>query len=482
MLSIKATVVCANTIIVSMILCGFAALVFYNTKETALAKIDARLASHAEKIATELEEYTENHQPIDTTELRVLRTDGLSSVQLYIVHIVTANAAGVAILSDSLFASEPNFQFNSSSHFNPSDSLNIASVVASGRIYRLGQTTIVVGNHPTFLLSVAAPMDDITADLRRLVVLFCVVIPTALVVMGVAAYLVARRALQPVTTMMQTAERITANNLGERLQLPRTRDEVYALGITLNGMMERIDAAFKSQKQFIADASHEIRTPLTIMQCELEFAMQHLDNTAMNNAATESIHAVQEEIERLTRLTEGLLVLANLDAAQLQMNIRPVRFDEVVIECVQRLSPLAARNGIQLTLHIEEAIELQADREKIGSVVFNLVDNAIKYSQQGGTVVILLDFGTNPDRVILTVADTGRGIAPDDKEHIFKRFYRADRDRAGSNGSGLGLAIVEQMVRLHRGTISVQSELGNGATFVVEIPTAVTMTIVKALE
>jgi signal transduction histidine kinase len=310
-------------------------------------------------------------------------------------------------------------------------------------------------------------MTEVEANLHYLRLLFMIIIPLALLITAVAASLITRLAFRPMSGMVETARQISASNLHTRLVLPDAHDEVRALGDALNKMIERIDSAFKSQKQFIADASHEIRTPLSVISTELEFA----ERKVIDPTIQESIQASLAEIDRLARMAEGMLLLARLDFSQDVLRMKPTRLDELLVECVQLMRALAAKNHIEINLSVEEAVEMTADTEKLKSAILNLLDNSIKYSKPNSSVDARLKLNHSlPKRVLVILEDRGSGIAASDIPKIFKRFYRGENARAEISGSGLGLAIAEKIIALHGGSISVQSEEGNGSVFTIELP------------
>jgi signal transduction histidine kinase len=331
--------------------------------------------------------------------------------------------------------------------------------------YRSIWVPVDVRHSVVYDLQLVAPMTEMETNLERLLFLFCIVTPVALLLTALAAFFITRIAFKPITSMVHTTRSITAAKLDSRLPLPQTKDEIRELAETLNEMMERIDAAFRTQRQFVADASHEIRTPLTIIRSELEFA----ERNAGKPEAEKSLHIALEELERLSRLTDGLLLLTRLDSPGFSLKTRTVRLDELLIECVQNLKNATVQRSVSIELHIDNAVEVPADRDRLKSVVLNLLDNALHYSPEGGVIHLSLTIPSN-DAIQIIVEDSGPGIAPYDLPHIFKRFYRADTERARENGSGLGLAIALQVVQLHGGNISVESTLGVSSKFIVELP------------
>jgi signal transduction histidine kinase len=301
----------------------------------------------------------------------------------------------------------------------------------------------------------------------RLQLLFLIAIPAGLFLAGCAAYLITLLAFKPMMRMVVAAEQISAENLDARLDLPGTRDEVHKLGTALNDMIERIDNTLKGHRQFIADASHELRTPLTIIRTELE----SLERSTKAPVARQSIRSSLTELDHLSSLVRNLLTLAKLDAARVKLEMKPLRLDELLIECVQITRPIARKKGVSLKVFVEEALEIVGDGEKLKSVILNLLDNAIKYSNKRGTVSASLILHKDvPQIAMIVISDRGIGIPRSEQEGIFGRFYRGAQPRSNTDGSGLGLAIAQRFVALHGGKISVQSEEGKGSTFTVELP------------
>jgi heavy metal sensor kinase len=458
MLTIKTKIILAYTLVFGITLCLFAFSIYQNTKEAETAKIDARLESHAAKIATELVE--ENDEPTVSYESRILgiRTESLTGLRTQVI-----DQSGKIIVTDSILAG-----LTARGWQQASSGRRIFEVLQiKNQQYRCLWIPVEINDQSLFLVQLAVPMSDVDASLEHLRLLFFTIIPLALLITALAAYFITRIAFRPIAGMVETARQITAKNLHRRLALPDARDEVRLLGETLNNMIERINAAFISQKQFIADASHEIRTPLTVICSELEFAEKRTQEASVK----ESIQTALSEIDRLAKLTDGLLLLAKLDASQLSLDLQRVRLDELLVDCVQLVSGIAEKKGIQLRINLQTAVELQADREEMKSIILNLLDNAVKYSNAKTMVTASLTRrDSQTDKVVMSIADQGPGIPASVIPDVFKRFYRVDSSRTENPGSGLGLAIVERLVELHGGNISVQSEMGKGTTFMVELP------------
>ena len=233
-------------------------------------------------------------------------------------------------------------------------------------------------------------------------------------------------------------------------------------------MLERLDLSFRQMRQFSADASHELQTPLTILQGELEVALR---TPRTPEAYREVIESALQEIERMAVLVEGLLLLARADTGMLRLDLRPMDAAQLLADVYERVQILAQSRSITLDLQALEPHLVLGDRERLRRVLFNLVDNAIKYTPAGGRVTLSLR--QRGRRVCLSVQDTGIGLSEAEQEHIFQRFHRADSARErGAQGSGLGLCIARSIVEAHDGALQVASRPGEGSTFTVYLPQA----------
>ncbi len=279
-------------------------------------------------------------------------------------------------------------------------------------------------------------------------------------------WFIASRALRPLQDISATASRISGGNLAERINVSDTENELGQLAGVLNSTFARLEAAFNQQQQFTADASHELRTPIAVLLSE---AQTTLARPRSAEEYRETLEACLETAQQMRRLTESLLELARFDAGQEKLQHEPVELAEIARVAVELVLPLAAEKDIKIHCDLKP-VEVLGDEVRLGQVITNLLTNAIRYNQPAGEVRVRISLEAN--RAVLTVADTGPGIAPEDLPHIFERFYRADKSRtAGQGRTGLGLAICKAIVDAHGGAIEVQSEAGTGASFVVRLPT-----------
>lgn len=340
-------------------------------------------------------------------------------------------------------------------------------VDGEGHRWRRVRQVVRAGSHEVQVL-LLIPVREQEADLaaiRRAIVL---TVPVGLLVTILLAYWLAQTALRPVDDLRQSAERITAERLDERLPVVNPNDELGRLATTINAMIARLEQSFTEIRRFTADASHELRTPLTALRTEAEVALASCHQVQEYRELTESM---LEECARMTRLTEQLLTLAREDAGVLHVEREQVDMGALVHEVVETLRPIADSKGIELAFDETTSCTLLGVPIRLRQVVMNLVDNALKYTDTGGRVRVRLT--STPNAVELSVSDTGCGIADEHLPKVFDRFYRVDKARSRDmGGTGLGLSIVKSIVTAHGGTVAVQSESNHGSTFTVVLPIA----------
>jgi len=319
-----------------------------------------------------------------------------------------------------------------------------------------------------YLVEAGASTRSMQEVLHQVLLLLGVGLPIVGVVTVSGGYWLVKRALLPVDQIRESAERISLQNLSQRLPVPPTGDELERLSIALNHMITRLDSAFQHSRRFVADASHELRTPLTILRGELEAMLQDRD---LPSNEQETVASLLEETERLANIVEGLFALSRLDAGEAKH--QPARFDlaELTTSTAEQMELLAADKKISVECDAKRAVMVDGDRARLKQVIVNLLDNAIKYTPEGGRVC--LKVSANDRQALLEVSDNGIGIAPEALPHIFQRFYRVDKARSREcGGAGLGLSIVESITLAHGGLVSVDSVPGQGSRFRVGLPLA----------
>jgi heavy metal sensor kinase len=280
-------------------------------------------------------------------------------------------------------------------------------------------------------------------------------------------YWLARQALAPVERMVATAEDISATRLDRRIEVANPDDELGRLARTLNGMIERLERSFKEVRQFTADAAHELRTPLAILRNEAEVALRVPRDSEQYRDCLEDM---LEEIDHLSNLSEALLFLFRGDAGLGASRREPLEIDEVIEEIAEHVRVVATEHQQELTVAASSPCTVLGNPEQLRRLLFNLLDNAIKFTPPGGRIVVRAAGGSG-EAVRLVVSDTGIGIAPEHLPRVFDRFYRVDSARSRrSGGNGLGLSICRSIVEAHHGTIELESEPGRGTSVIVTLP------------
>jgi heavy metal sensor kinase len=275
----------------------------------------------------------------------------------------------------------------------------------------------------------------------------------------------ADRAMRPVHSITQAARTISETDLNRRLNM-KSKDELGELANTFDAMLARLQTAFERQRQFVADASHELRTPLTIVNLESNRALAAKRTPQEYQRA---LGVIRSENEFMSHLVNDLLTLARMDSGQMAMAKNELDLSEIVLDSLERLSPLAERKGVRLEGGDLPEVIILGDRQYLMQMISNLVENGIKYTD-GAEKCVRVETGLDGDTAWVRVSDNGMGIPAEHLPQLFTRFYRVDKARSrGENddegGNGLGLAIVDWIARAHDGEVRVESQPGQGTTF-----------------
>ncbi len=333
-------------------------------------------------------------------------------------------------------------------------------------------TKPVVSGHRGFvaIIQVGSSLEVMEKIFRYIVYIFVIGGVSSVLVASAVGWFLARKALKPVNNITSIARKIEAENLGERIDFKGPNDEIKRLAETFNDMIARLEASFRQIKQFTGDASHELRTPLTVMKGEIEVMLR---GDATKEELRETLESALEEIDRMNAIVNNLLDLARADVEVLVASREPVRLDKILADSVTLLKRKASGRGVKILIVENTPVIVTGDSVRLGQVALNLLDNAIKYNKEGGSVMARLTSSEGMAR--LTISDTGIGISVDEIAHIFDRFYRVDKARArdgkdGPGGAGLGLNICKAIIDSLDGEIKAESEDGMGSTFTVLIP------------
>ncbi len=309
---------------------------------------------------------------------------------------------------------------------------------------------------------------DVTIEYRFLDKLLIILIITgSLGAIGaiITGYIITRKTLNPISQMAETARNISISDLGKRLDIEGPEDELTNLAHTFNSMLDRLEEAFTRQQQFVSDASHELRTPISVIQGYIDL----LDRWGKEDEEIrdEAIVAIKNEVKNMNSIMESLLFLARGDSDNLEIDKSIFKLNELIDEIIVETSLLTEK--IDIYSSVNEDIDFFADRKMIKQLMRIFVDNSLKYTKNGGEIIV--NSYREGKNIILEVNDTGTGIPQEDISRIFKRFYRVDKSRSDKNGgTGLGLAIAQSIIKIHRGKVKVDSELGKGTEITVCLP------------
>jgi heavy metal sensor kinase len=307
---------------------------------------------------------------------------------------------------------------------------------------------------------------EVDREFRRVLVILLAFFPVALILVGSVGYFLARKALAPMELLHRQAEGISAQSLDSRLPVFHADDELGQLTKTINGMIARLQRSFQEIQRFTADASHELRTPLTAIRTETEVA---LAKPLSIEEHQQLLGSLLEECERLTRLTDQLLALSREDAAGAKPALDPLDLDQLVRQVADTMRPLLDQKRLRFELKSQGPLSVRGDENRLRRVVINLLDNAIKYTPEGGGIIV--ETRRDNGHADILIRDSGIGIPAEHQSRVFERFYRVDRARSrAEGGAGLGLSIALSIIRAHGGDIALTSEPGQGTSVKVTMP------------
>jgi heavy metal sensor kinase len=337
----------------------------------------------------------------------------------------------------------------------------------AGAFVRMLSQEVRIGPLPV-ILRVARSEDELRTDLRTLAFVFGVGAPLAVLAASLSGYVISGRALRPLGRMAARARSISADQLSQRLPVESAADELGQLAVVFNETFARLEESFERLKRFTADASHQLRTPLTAIRSVGEVGLRESRTIEDHH---EVIGSMLEEVDRLGRLVDTLLMLSRWESGRVALRPVPLDLGEVVRHVATQLAVLAEERGIDVDVGIATPLPIRADAEMLRAAVMNIVDNAIKFTPQRGRIRLAGSIVSLTCQLI--VDDSGPGIPPAQRERVLERFHRAaPAAQAGvvHNGAGLGLAIADWVVRAHHGQLTIEdSDLG-GARLVVTLP------------
>ncbi len=330
---------------------------------------------------------------------------------------------------------------------------------------RMVTIPIVENKKVTSVVQIGTSLEDFDETMRKLLLVMIISIPTSISVTIVVGYFMAKKALRPVDQIRRAAVKITSSNLDEKIDIGGRRDELARLAETFNAMIGRLKDSFQRINQFSIDVSHELKTPLTILKGETEVALRkERDKEDYKKLLISNL----EEVDRMSRIIDDLLLLSKAETKEIKLNLEEIALRDLILGVCVDMKITAANKGIELQATEIEDVRLKGDELKLRRMLWNIVENGIKYSPAGGAVAI--SSYVNDGYARIDVKDNGVGIAEEDIKFIFDRFYRADRSRRRETGSGLGLSISKWIAEAHNGAIEVKSKASEGSLFSIKLP------------
>ncbi|MFA6321474.1 MAG: ATP-binding protein [Candidatus Omnitrophota bacterium] len=330
--------------------------------------------------------------------------------------------------------------------------------------FRAFITPAIQNDRVEYIVQVGTPIDSITEALNSLKLTLFILFPITVLITGIMGAFLAKMTLHPVDSMIHTIHDITVENMKMKLAIPNTKDEIQKLAETFNDMLVRLDYAFTSQRHLFEDLSHELKTPLTILKGEFEVVLKKLRSPEEYETILKSS---LEEIDRMTRLVENLLMLASFESKRIMPERKALDLCLLIESVMSNIKKVAERKNIRMGFDVKEYVEVVGDEKELRQLFLNMLDNAVKYTTDGGRINIKVEKDSRSATII--IKDTGVGIPEGEIDHIFDRFYRVNSARK-SHGFGLGLSIVKAIVDAHKGSIAVKSSPGEGTAFIITLP------------
>jgi heavy metal sensor kinase len=334
-----------------------------------------------------------------------------------------------------------------------------------GRV-RISNSAIRDRNGREYLVEVGLSLTTMDAALRRYRDLLLWLLPAALVAAALASWVLSSFALRPLATFAGAAREIDVRTLQRRLPTRGVRDELEDVAVAFNETLARLEHSVGEMRQFSAALAHELRTPLAALRGEIELALR---GSGRDEDARTRLASQIEELDRLARLIDQILTLARAESGQIRLTFAPVDVGALAASLVEQMEPVAQARTIDLRCERNGRVVVNGDAGWLQRLLLNLLDNAIKFTREGGHVLLRVSREGRHARI--DVRDTGIGMAPEVLPHVFERFFQADPARSsGTDGAGVGLSLVKWIVDRHDGTIAVDSRVGEGSTFTVLLP------------
>lgn len=455
-LNIRWRLAVGNTLAVAVVLLACGALVYALLRWAVLRQTDRLLLSQFEELQSDRQLATDRD-----TRIRHWLREFKEHVNLFGV-VYDSSGSVIARTQELAEASVP--QAPTSAPAEPGFSSATLPIIGPQRTL----TARLAAGGREYAVVLMAPMEAMQQELGRVWAVLSSALPAALVLAAGVGYWLARQSLAPLERLRQKTDEITADRLDRRLPVDHPNDELGRLAQTINRMIGRLEKSFAEVRRFTADASHELRTPLAVLRAEIEVA---LEKSLTPDEQRRLLASVLEECQRLTALTGQLLAMSREDARVVSYARETIDLAALVGGVVETMTPLAETRSQTVQFQGGPNTRIHGDPSRLRHVFYNVLDNAIKYTSEGGRIQVAAE---RVDRAVrVTVEDDGIGIPAEHVPHVFDRFYRVDQARTrAEGGTGLGLSIAQSIVTAHGGRIELDSAPGRGTTCTVTLPAA----------
>ncbi|MGZ3495296.1 MAG: sensor histidine kinase [Thermodesulfobacteriota bacterium] len=465
-------------LILGVLLTSFSGFLYFTLSKSLYRDVDNKLKSLAELIASESSSPLSKFS-FGTIDQALEASMNLKPIGKFIQ--VLDESGNIGRKSDNLRNVQLPISLNALKNASKGSNTFETNRTIENTPLRIMTFPVVENGHVTKIVQIASSLEGVEDALNKLFLILIISVPSTLILASLGGQFLAHKALKPVDDITQTARMITSKNLNQRINPPKVKDEISRLIETFNEMISRLDQSFQQMKQFSSDASHELKTPLTILKGEVEVMLR---KERTSHEYQQTLKSNLEEINRMSQIVEDLLTLSKADTGEIGLNKEDINLTEILNEVVAQMNRLASSKKLDLSSsNHDEDIHLFGDALRLRELFINLIENGIKYTEEGGSIRIFLQKVSSArnqsgwlerekgELVKIIVSDTGIGIAQEDQERIFDRFFRVDKARSREQGgSGLGLSICKWIVEAHQGDIEVESELGKGSSFIVRLP------------
>jgi len=440
----------------------FSLVVFFEMVEQPLQILDSELKAVGKSVISLLEE---KKIPINPKKMKKIPIfAGRYWLKVYDDHKNTVYQSQLARLVNLPLYNDDHHRYTVQIHL-PKERLNLNQDSGGNVAFRVRILKLPVNNQ-MFLVQVARPMEHLDEEVVDLIIFLVLGLAASTILLILLSYFAAGRVLRPISAISNLAKDINEKTLNKRIPLGKNQDELHQLATSLNQMFDRLQYSFTRQKQFLARASHELKTPITMLRLFMDEAVQSQD---MDDSFKQQLVNQRTNLFRMDRLVKTLLDLSALELKDM-IEKHDFNLTALIENLLEDFSTVISTADISLETNLQENLHLLGDQDKIRRLLINILDNAIKYNYEGG--IIELQASENGKEVSISLYNTGPGIPDSDREKVFEQFYRVEKSRSLQyGGAGLGLAIVRQIIKLHKGSVKVESEPESWTRITIILPT-----------